>query len=306
MIVRSMQLAGAQKCAEAQSELAAIPDAARDADHARYAVAECYVKQTQWNQAEPILQLLLRRSPAYNPALFLQGYLLFRTRRYDESLRLISNYLELTPDNGEAHKIRGLDYFMLNQSREAEQEIKRAAELNSSDPDAYYYLGRLYFTRKDMLAALETFRRTIELSPSSVKAYNQLGQTYEGLAEFVPARQAYLKAIELEQRQQEKSQWPYYNLGLLCLREGQSQEAINYLRQSELRNPKWADAKVKLAMALLDADKIDEASAKLREAVAIDSGNADVHYQLGRVLSKMGEKEEARQHFLLFRKLEKR
>jgi tetratricopeptide (TPR) repeat protein len=302
-IVRSSELAAAQKCSEARTQLEAIPDSARDADDVRYAIAECYVKQAQWTQAESMLQLVAGRAPVYNRALFLRAYVLFEMRRYDRSLRVISDYLKQTPGNGEAHKLRGLDYFMLGNAEHAEQDMNRAVELNPSDTDAYYYLGRLYFTRKDMLAALKAFRRAIQLDPTSVKAYNQLGQTYEGLTDFEAAREAYAKAIELEQHEQQKSQWPYYNLGLLCLREGQSQQAIDYFRISELRNPKWAEVKLKLGMALLDAGRTAEAAAKLREAAALDPNKPDVHYQLGRVLSKIGEKEQARQHFLLFRKL---
>jgi Flp pilus assembly protein TadD len=59
-------------------------------------------------------------------------------------------------------------------------------------------------------------------------------------------------------------------------------------------------------MALLDAGNTEQASTKLKEAVVIDPANADIHYQLGRVLSKLGERDQARQHFLLFCKLEKK
>src|SRR5262249_18758034 len=161
-----------------------------------------------------------------------------------------------------------------------------ATELNSSDSDAFYYLGRLLFTRKDDSAALAAFRRAIQLNSNNVKAYNQLGQTYEDLSDFESARRAYLRAIELEQHQPERSHWSYYNLGLLCLKVGRTQEAMAYLYQSELRDPRWSEGKVSLAMALMDAGKLDAALAKLREAVAIDSRNANAHYQLGRVLSK--------------------
>src|ERR1700757_3129134 len=70
-LARPTQLADAGKCLDAQREIAAIPDSTREADQARYAVAECFVKHAEWKQAQAILQLLTARSPAYNPALFL-------------------------------------------------------------------------------------------------------------------------------------------------------------------------------------------------------------------------------------------
>src|SRR5579864_5941315 len=108
VLTRAAALASAGSCSEARRDLAGIPDSTRDADQARYAVAECYVKKAQWQQAAATLQVLLRREPSYNPALFLHAYVLFRTHRYDASLTAISRYLAQAPADGQAHKIRGL------------------------------------------------------------------------------------------------------------------------------------------------------------------------------------------------------
>ena len=74
--------------------------------------------------------------------------------------------------------------------------------------------------------ALAAFKRAIEIDPHNVKAHNHLGQTYEGLALYPAARAAYLKAIELEQKQAAKSEWPYFNLGVLYIKEGRAAEAV--------------------------------------------------------------------------------
>jgi len=271
-----------------------------------YQLTLCYIKQTEWKKAEETLQTFLRLSPENLSALYLKGYLLFSTERYEESLRILRPLIERQPGTAAAHKAIGLDHYMLGSVEQAEAELKRATELAPRDPEAHYYLGRIYFTRNNLPAALATFQRTAELDPSSVKTFNHLGQTYEALVRYPAARAAYLRAIELEKHQPTKSEWPYFNLGSLYLREGQVAEAVDYLQEALSRHPAWSEGKAKLAMALTSMGKQAEALSLLEEAVQLDRRNADALYQYARLLAKMGKQDEAERQLLLFRELKER
>ena len=300
----AIQLATQQKCSEAAQLLKGMEETSQGAP-ALYAVAECYMKQSEWKKAEPPLDAFLRISPLDASGLFLKSYLLFRTSRYEQSLTLISRYLAQQPNNSDARKILGMDYFMLGKAEQAEVELKRSAELNGNDPETFYYLGRLYFTRNDMPAALTAFQRAIQLDSSSVRAHNHLGQAYEGLGQYGAAQNAYLKAIELERQQPAKSRWPYFNVGSLCLKQGRFTEAIDYFRQSLRYSPSWTEGKLKLAKALLASGDSSGAQVLLREVIESEPQNATAHYQLARLLSKIGEREQATQHYQQFEKLKK-
>jgi FimV-like protein len=301
----TIQLGAERQCAEAAQLLKGIDENSQTAAPAFYAVAECYMKRSEWKKAEPFLDTFLRLSPQDTSGLFLKSYLLFRTSRYEQSLGLISSYIQQQPNNSDAHKILGMDYYMLGKQEEAELELKRAIELSATDPEAFYYLGRLYFTRNNMPAALSAFQKAIQLDSSSVRVQNHLGQALEGLGQYESARKAYLKAIELDKEQQAKSRWPYYNLGSLYLKQGQFPEAIDYLRQSLRHNPSWTEGKLKLARALISAGDSGGARALLLEVIATEPQNATAHYQLARLLSNLGEKEQAAQHYQQFEKLKK-
>jgi FimV-like protein len=301
----TIQLAAQRKCSEAAQRLKGMDNTSQMAAPALYGVAECYMKQNEWKKAEPQLDAFLRLSPQDTSGLFLKSYLLFRTSRYEQSLKLISSYLEQQPNNSDARKILGMDYFMLGRPEPAEVELERSTELSANDPEAFYYLGRLYFTRNDMPAALTAFQKSIQLDSSSVRAHNHLGQAFEGLGQYEAARKAYLKAIELEQQQPAKSQWPYFNLGSLCLKQGRFPEAIDYLRQSLRYNPSWTLGKLNLAKALLASGDSSAAQILLREVIEAEPKNATAHYQLARLLSKIGEREQAAKHYEQFEKLKK-
>jgi tetratricopeptide (TPR) repeat protein len=265
-----------------------------------YQLALCYVKQAEWKKAEEALQVFLRVFPENFSALYLKGFVLFRSRRYEESLRVMAPLAERHSEHAATHKVIGLDQFMLGRADLAEAELKRAVALAPQDAEAHYYLGRVHFVRDNLPRALEAFQKATELDVSSVRAHNHLGQTYEALVRYPAARAAYLKAIELEKRQNARSEWPYFNLGSLCLREGRAAEAEGYLREALERQPAWSEGKAKLGMALLALDRPAEALSYLEQAIQIDPQNADARYQYARLLVKMGKREEAERHFQLF------
>jgi Flp pilus assembly protein TadD len=181
---------------------------------------------------------------------------LFNAGKYQDSFELASAYLLQNPWSEPAHKIVGMNEYMLGRPEEALREVRRATELAPNDADAFYYLGRLHFSTDKFAAALSDFQRALELDPSSVRTENHLGQSYEALGRWQDAERAYLKAIEIERNQAKKSEWPYFNLGVLYLSTGREQEAVAYLQEALLRNSAWAEGKIKLAAALAACGKI--------------------------------------------------
>ncbi len=192
---------------------------------------------------------------------------------------------------------------MLGDRVGAEHDLQRAAKLLSRDFDARYYLGRVYFERSKLTPALASFRLAIELDPRSVKARNHLGQTLEGLTHFEEAKDAYRKAIDLEQQDTARSEWPYYNLGALLLAERDAAQAVVLLERALERNPSSLQTRTKLGVAYGAAARPEDATEQLRQVVLAEPTNADAHYQLGRVLMKLGQEDEARRRLTLFERL---
>lgn len=227
---------------------------------------------------------------------------LFNSGRFRESFDVVSAYIRLHPDSPAGRKILGMDEFMLGNASQAITDLKCATELNPSDGDAYYYLGRLYFSTDNARGALAAFERALEIAPSSVRAHNHLGQTYEALGRLPEAEAAYNQAIELERKQSKKSEWPYYNLGLLYLNDGRTDQAISLFRQALDRNSALTEARINLAKALSQTNQTDAALKLLNDALGTDPKNAQAHYRLALLLLKSGKQEEAARHFGLFEK----
>lgn len=250
----------------------------------------------------PLLLALMWQATAPISGAVERALALFKAGRYHECLAEIAPYVSQNPASATGHKILGMDQYMLGNATAALAEVQRATELNPSDPGAFYYLGRLYFSSDNPLKALAAFQTANALDPSSVRTHNQLGQTYEALNRLSEAEGEYKKAIELERIQPKKSEWPYYNLGLLCFKAGRREEAAQYLRTALDRRPQFPEAQVKLAQVLEAKNLVREARQLLEEAIQEEPHSSEAHYRLALLLSKEGKQAEAEQQFALFRK----
>jgi tetratricopeptide (TPR) repeat protein len=230
---------------------------------------------------------------------------LFNSGKYQECFELVTRYAQQNAQSGAAYKLLGMSEYMLGQPREALGHLQRATQLAPKDPDAFYYLGRLYFSADNAVAALDAYRQALQLDPASVRAQNHIGQAYEAMGRLRDAEQAYLKAIEMQQDRPKKSEWPYYNLGLLYLNGGRSEQSIAWFRQALACNPEFPEAKMKLAAVLAEKQSSDEALKLLEETVLAEPQNAEAHYRLAKLLAKSGKREEAQKHFALFEKYRK-
>lgn len=235
-----------------------------------------------------------------------QALTLFNAGKYQDCYGIVSSYLKQNPSSGPAHKVLGMSEFMLGQPELARADLQKATDLSPRDSDAFYYLGRLYFTADNALAAHTAFQKAVELNPSSVRAENHLGQSLEALGRFEEAEAAYRKAIDLQRDSAKKSEWPYYNLGLLYVHNGRPAESIDYFRRALECNSNFQEAKIKLAVALSDLKQVVEAETLLRDAIRTDETNAEAHYRLAIVLKKSGKNEDSQREFALFEKFRKR
>jgi len=303
-LVAAQSLIQEGKFADAKRILEAmLRQPARPPDDVYYHIAVCQARLGEPEAAMRSLDLVLQSGRIHLPALHLKAYLHFSQGDYEDALRLATAFLDIRPDGGETWKIAGLARFMLGDKPGAERDLRTAAEELPGDFDAQYYLGRVYFEQGKLSLAVEVLGRAIAANQESVKAHNHAGQALEGLGRFDDAVSAYRTAIEIERNGDQRSEWPYYNLGALVLAEGNAAEAVELLKEALTRNPLSVQTKIKLGAALSAASRLDEAQAQLREAVAAEPDNADAHYQLGRLLMKMGEPKAGRQHLAEFERL---
>ena len=84
-----------------------------------------------------------------------------------------------------------------------------------------------------------------------------------------------------------------HHLGLLCRQQGNSEQAVAYIRQALQLRPDLAEAHYNLGNALSQLGKLEEATASYTEAVRLRPGYVEAHNNLGNALKEIGRLEEA-------------
>jgi len=252
-----------------------------------------------------LVALALQGRSQTAPAALQHALDLFNAAKYEDCFQALSSYLQGKPESAAGYKILGMDEYMLGRTKDALDHVTHATELAPRDSEAFYYLGRLYFSSDNPQAALTSFERAIALDGSSVRARNHLGQSLEALGRYEEAEAAYVAAIAVGEKQARHSQWPYYNLGLLYLHDGRAEKSITLFREALEYNPRFLEARLKLAMAYSAQGHLADAQSLLEEVLRSNPANAEAHYRLGLVLSKLGKQAEAGEQFRLFERSRK-
>lgn len=103
-----------------------------------------------------------------------------RQRNWTAALEALKWAMELDPNEGEFHALRGWVLFLQQQDlgtgnpEPAYESIKKAISLSPQSPAPFYYLGQIRKACGDQAEAEKMFRKTIELRPNHVEANREL------------------------------------------------------------------------------------------------------------------------------------
>lgn len=158
-------------------------------------------------------------------------------------------------------------------------------DVSSLEPDVRDHLG---WAQNELLAALKEPKTT---DGKLGELYGLTGQIYQAYSLQKPARECYLNAARLAPKD---FRWVYL-LAKLSEREGDAQEAIKYFTAARQLQPDYLPVFVNLGNIFLQLNRLDEAEANFRSALAINENTAAAEYGLGQAaLSKRSYPDAAR------------
>ena len=174
-------------------------------------------------------------------------------------------------------------------------EFSKAIEINPDNKEAHYALGHVYAQRQDYSKAIESFKKAIAIDPVYSEAHNYLGKGYEALGRDAEAILAYQEA--LKNLQYTTPQLPYWNLGLIYVRQKQYDQALEAFQQARKIEPANGVVLAKMAETSLQKGDVEKALFFLKEAVAITPSDPIAHYQLAVFYLEKGPREFASAEF---------
>lgn len=237
--------------------------------------------------------------------------------------------IKTQPDFADAHAALGRCYLLRGQKKLALEQLRKSIELDPEFAPAYLDLARYYRSEVDYESAIENYRRSLNLDPRSALGHFELGLLYFDRADIITAGNEFSQAIRYDSTLAKA----YYKLGQVKVLQGEPSAAIELYKQGREYAPKDAKSRYELANVFLDVDNGRYAIWSLRSALALQPkyadevnklkdvstvdaaeiikdilarqpGNPDLHHFLGKLEAKLGNKEEAQEHLETAKKLE--
>ncbi len=231
--------------------------------------------------------------PAVQQTLNQVGADLYSTTPHPEAaIRELKRVLATAPSLAEAHMLLGIAYRAQGSPElmaEAVAELRQALSLNPALVLARLALARVYLDMARAARAREELSTALEQMPGSPQLLSLLGEAERQLGH--PRRSVELNREALRADADFVRARYYLGLALRDLRDpaGAIRELDAVVRSGV--NP--AEAYLALGSAYLDAGRVDEALAALRESARADASRPDVHVQLSRACRMKGLLEEA-------------
>lgn len=258
------------------------------ADSAKLLEAVLFLKANRLESALRTLAELDQEGPLRHQILLAAGEALNRLQRFGEAERALSVLVQEQPDNVDAHRWLGATYYDLGAFDGAIAEFSRVVKLAPQDYRPHHILGVMYSDFEQHGDAIREFTTALELDPFPEVAEQiriDLAQAHVALHEYDKALEQ-LKLCNRSGRTQRL-------LASCLLNTGKLEEAQKAVADARSLGEKSA------ALALLESEMLDQqndstkAAELLQQAISDFPAEAELYYQLGLILQKLGRTEEA-------------
>lgn len=191
-------------------------------------LAELYLINKKWNQAEIYLQDALKVNPL-DPRIYFDFTQLHPTRYkklgFKNEKELLNRAIFINPCYFEARFTLADHYLLKSRPDLAVKAAKEVLHINPESVDGLMALGKYYMAQNDMLNVLQTYDKVIKIDPDNADAYYNLGIVYYHSKDYDTAIKFFERAIELADHLDSRLYLAYiYEL------RGEMDKAIEYLR----------------------------------------------------------------------------
>jgi len=242
--------------------------------------------------AEQELKKLLQAFPTDNQALLELAKIYVAQRNGVKLVALLDSPTVRTAENAELHALFGEGLLISNDLDRAILEYERACDLDGDAEQYRFNLAALYFRKGQHERCLEALEK-IPINKRNAETFNLFGSSYAKLGNSKRSREYYERAIGFP----EADEKPYYNLGLLLIREFAYQEAIQTLNLGRRRFPDSVDLLLGLSVAHQLKGEYSFARETLKRLISLQPQSSDAYYYLAGSYLETGETIPAKANF---------
>ncbi len=232
-----------------------------NSSQARYLLGLCQLYTERYPDAVATLEPLWPASSGDIMYLYALSIAAHRAGKKDLDERAMSRLIVIGSDTPEFHLILGKAYLNRGESDQAIAQLQKAESANPNLPYVHFGLGIAYMKIDNNDAAESELKKEIALEPNLPDAYEQLGELYLKMNRYENAEQALRQALKL--------------------------------------NPKMPASLFGLAKINMQREKYQQALTEIDAALKLAPDSQTVHFVRGRILLKLGRREEAEKELLI-------
>lgn len=191
----------------------------------------------------------------------------------------------------ETEDLLGRALLANNQNAEGLKHLQAAWQAKASDPQIAFDYAQALLKQQNFAEAASVIEPALAANPEDAQLELALGVTRYGQRRFEDAIVTFLRVIDMAPDVPQ----PYEFLGRMLDQAGNHLAEITAADERLLaRDPKNAKANLLLAKALLVSDHLSaRADTLLRNAIQLDAGDWESHYELGTLLASKHQYKEA-------------
>ena len=224
--------------------------------------------------------------------LYIDGKMLYRTGKFQESIRILEKAVALDPEFALAHVKISEDYNYLGNVEQADKYLTKALSLLNKVSEREYYLIQAYAAYTPEME-MENYQKLLELYPDDLEAIGYLASRYRNTEEWDLALENFEKIIAIDPQEE----LAYENVAYVYTAKGQYEKARNILtsNQQVFTNPLYFH--IRLATCYLLEGKHDLAIEETHKARSLDPDYFEINELLGHIHLIRGDIESAEKAF---------
>ena len=192
-----------------------------------------------------------------------------------------------------AHNNLGMVLTKKGQLKEAINHFLMAIKVNNLYAEPQFNLGAALAQQGKPDEAVDRFYQALRLNPEYAEPHNNLGGIFAQRGQNEKAIAHYSAALRLNPQLVEA----YNNLGIALMKEGKIADAINHFRKALQIQPDFEIAENNLKRALASRRELEAEISRLQELLQDSPDNVELHFQMGNLYFRKGDRRQAMQQY---------
>ena len=218
-----------------------------------------------------------------------------QARHWRDTETLFRHAIAVTGDNGLAQQWLGSELLRRSALDEAEAAFREAARLHPRWATPRRGLADIHAERGDWRAAILAYERALRLAPKDARGHMRLARALAAVGETSEAlgRARHAASLADDVRRAEA----LLVLGFVHAERGETREAVEAYDAAIALRPRLASPHAAKGVALLRADRLDDAAAAFAQAQRLGDDSAELHLSLAEIAARRGDTAQAATHY---------